>query len=498
MLFNSLEFIFLFLPITLIGFFVIGSLQQYRVAIAWLVSASLFFYSYWNPAYLGLLIFSLLFNYGAGIVLFSRHKSKLILALCIGVNLGLLGYFKYTNFFIDNINQVFDTSFNVTHIILPLAISFFTFQQIAYLVDAYRNETHEYNFLHYALFVTFFPQLIAGPIVHHKEMLPQFSQRKIYTFNLSYFSAGLTLFTIGLSKKVLLADTIGIYSNKIFAAAEAGNNISLIDAWGAAIAYALQLYFDFSGYADMAIGLALMFGIHIAINFNSPYKSVNIIEFWRTWHMTLSRFLRDYLYISLGGNRKGPARRHINILVTMLLGGLWHGAAWNFVIWGGLHGLFLVINHLWRQFRSQLLKQDLSKSTMAGRFISVIITFLLVSVSWVFFRAESLDGAMQIITAMAGNNHIVPADYYITPGTVVIGFTWNAILLLFIFFSPNSQQLVSGERTGFISNVDSSSTHEDIKSRISPLMATLYGILLFFCIKKMLTFPETEFLYFNF
>lgn len=494
MLFNSLEFIFIFLPIVLIGFYAIGAIQQYRAALAWLVSASLFFYSYWNPAYLGLLIFSLLFNYATGIILSSKHKSRVILSFGVTVNLGLLGYFKYTNFLIDNINLLLDNSFNFSHIILPLAISFFTFQQIAYLVDTWRNQTHEYNFIHYALFVTFFPQLIAGPIVHHKEMLPQFINKHIYQPNISYITAGLAIFIIGLSKKILLADTLAPHADKIFNAAEAGITLSLIDGWGGAITYALQLYFDFSGYADMAIGLALMFGIHIPINFNSPYKSSNIIEFWRRWHITLSRFLKDYLYIPLGGNRKGSLRRHTNILVTMLLGGLWHGAAWNFVIWGGLHGIYLVINHLWHHLRFNLLQQDSTKSSNISRLLSTFVTFLLVCITWVFFRAETLDGALLMIKAMTGSNGLIPADYYVTPGVVVIGYLWIVILLLFVFFSPNSQQLVSGERAGFISMHD----HKKLTFKISPLMASICGILLFFCLKKMLTFPETEFLYFNF
>lgn len=301
-----------------------------------------------------------------------------------------------------NVNYVFYLGFNYTNIILPLAISFFTFQQIAYLVDAYRGEAREYSFLHYSLFVTFFPQLIAGPIVHHKEMLPQFAKNSTYKFHFSNFNIGLTIFIIGLFKKVVLADSIAIYSTPVFASADAGNNITFFEAWGGAIAYSLQLYFDFSGYADMAIGLAKMFGINLPLNFNSPYKSVNIIEFWRRWHMTLSRFLKDYLYISLGGNRKGS--KNLNLLLTMLLGGLWHGASYNFVIWGGLHGIFLIVNHGWQQFRHKVLNHDLKKSSKAGTLFSIGFTFLSVTVAWVFFRAESLQGALLIIEGMAGVN----------------------------------------------------------------------------------------------
>ena len=304
MLFNSIEFILFFLPITLIIFFTIGILEYQRLAVLWLVSASLFFYGWWNPSYLWLLIFSMVFNYRMGVFLSAGKKSKALLAAGIAVNLGFMAYFKYTNFIVDNINLLVGGSYNVSYIILPLAISFFTFQQIAYLVDAYRNETREYSFLHYSLFVTFFPQLIAGPIVHHKEMLPQFEKRATYSLNLLNINKGLTIFIIGLFKKVVLADSIADYATPVFDAADAGLTISFFEAWGGAFAYSLQLYFDFSGYADMAIGIAFLFGISLPLNFSSPYKSKSIIDFWRRWHMTLSRFLKDYLYIPLGGSRK--------------------------------------------------------------------------------------------------------------------------------------------------------------------------------------------------
>jgi D-alanyl-lipoteichoic acid acyltransferase DltB (MBOAT superfamily) len=300
MLFNSYEFLFLFLPITLLGFHLIGKQGHHRVAIAWLVGASLFFYGWWNPAYLNLMLFSILFNYSIGISLSStlgrKLSSKTILTIGVATNLAVLGYYKYANFFVDNLNALSDSNLILHKVILPLAISFFTFQQIAYLVDAYRGKAREYSFLHYCLFVTFFPQLIAGPIVHHKDMLPQFAKDAVYKLRSKNLAIGITIFTLGLFKKVVLADGVSVYATPVFNAAEAGMILTFFEAWTGALAYTFQLYFDFSGYSDMAIGIARMFGIRLPLNFNSPYKATSIIDFWRRWHITLSRFLRDYLY----------------------------------------------------------------------------------------------------------------------------------------------------------------------------------------------------------
>ena len=303
MLFNSYEFIFLFLPTVLLCFHLIGKQGYHRVAIAWLICVSLFFYGWWNPAYLLLILSSVLLNYSVGVLLIHNSGrnllSKNILGIGVSVNLAILGYFKYANFFVDNLNALSDTNLILNEVILPLAISFFTFQQIAYLVDAYRGKIIEYNFLHYCLFVTFFPQLIAGPIVHHKEMLPQFANDAIYKLRSKSLAIGMTIFALGLFKKVVIADGISIYATPVFDAAEAGIILTFFEAWSGALAYTFQLYFDFSGYSDMAIGIARMFGIRLPLNFNSPYKATSIIDFWRRWHITLSRFLRDYLYISL-------------------------------------------------------------------------------------------------------------------------------------------------------------------------------------------------------
>jgi len=403
MLFNSYIFIFVFLPVTLTIFFQIGKYGYHRLAVSWLISASLFFYGWWNPAYLGLIVGSILFNYAMGTLIgkSGNRWSNYVLVFGIVVNLGFLGYFKYANFFIENVNSLFASNYHLKQIGIPLAISFFTFQQIAYLVDSWKGETVGYKFLHYCLFVTFFPQLIAGPIVHHKEMLPQFAKSKVYKLNYENIAVGLSFFILGLFKKVVIADTALNYVTPYFNIATQGNALTFLEGWVAALSYTFQLYFDFSGYSDMAIGLARMFGILLPINFNSPYKANSIIEFWRTWHITLSRFLRDYIYIPLGGNRKGISRRYINLMGTMLLGGLWHGAGWTFVIWGGLHGIYLVINHVWRAIKSKFIRAN-KYPPLINNNVSWLITFLAVVIAWVFFRAPTLGSAVHVLKAMFG------------------------------------------------------------------------------------------------
>jgi D-alanyl-lipoteichoic acid acyltransferase DltB (MBOAT superfamily) len=325
------------------------------------------------------------------------------LAAAITVNLLLLAYFKYTNFFIGSFNHLFGGHVPTLDIILPLGISFFTFTQIAFLVDVYRGIAREVNFIHYLLFVTWFPHLIAGPVLHHKQMMPQFGHADTYRINLEHVAVGLTIFVLGLAKKVLIADNLADYATPIFTAASEGHTLMFFEAWVGSLAYTLQLYFDFSGYSDMAIGLSLMFNVRLPLNFDSPYKATNIIDFWRRWHMTLSAFLRDYLYIPLGGNRHGPARRHLNLMATMLLGGLWHGAGWTFVIWGGLHGMYLMINHAWRELKARL---GWGEGGRLARLGSGLLTFVAVVVAWVFFRADSFASATNVLSGMAGINGI--------------------------------------------------------------------------------------------
>jgi len=359
-LFNSLEFIFWFLPATLAGFFLLGYLGQYNLAAIFMTLASLFFYAWWNPPYVLLILISIGVNYALGSALGAGEQDnniarrKLLLAVGIAINIFLLGYYKYANFFADSVNAALSTDWNFGNIVLPLGISFFTFQQIGYLVDAYRGETKGYTIINYGLFVSFFPQLIAGPIVHHKDVMEQFGDKKIYRISWENIAIGLTIFIIGLSKKILIADTVAQYATPVFNAVAEGGSISFYEAWAGALFYTFQLYFDFSGYSDMAIGIARLFGIRLPINFDSPYKAASITDFWRRWHITLSNFLRDYLYIHLGGSRKGELRRNANLIITMLLGGLWHGAGLTFIIWGGLHGLYLAINHQWRSLRQRI------------------------------------------------------------------------------------------------------------------------------------------------
>ncbi|HEX7455714.1 MAG TPA: MBOAT family protein, partial [Gallionella sp.] len=431
MLFNSYGFIFLYLPLVLLGFFQLGRINH-TFAACWLALASLFFYGYWNPAYVGLLLGSIVCNYAFGMWIskagshpqgvgravpvaeattatLRRQEGwqpqtvnrKLLLIVAVAANLLLLGYYKYANFFIGSVNSVAGTQWNLGEIILPLGISFFTFTQIAFLVDTYQGRVKEYNFIHYVLFVTYFPHLIAGPILHNKEMMPQFAHQSTYSFNADNFTLGVTIFVLGLAKKLLFADALAEFPGPIFAAVQAGGQPMLFEAWIAALSYTLQLYFDFSAYSDMAIGLSLMFNVRLPQNFHSPYKSVNIIEFWRRWHMTLSRFLRDYLYIPLGGNRKGKHRRYLNLTVTMLLGGLWHGAGWTFIIWGGLHGLYLVINHGWQSFKHSM---GWGEGGWLARCFAILLTFLAVVVAWVFFRAPDFTTASSMLSGMTGLN----------------------------------------------------------------------------------------------
>ena len=393
MLFNSFEFIFLFLPVTFAGFFLLGKYAKKSYATLWLVVASFSFYGYWDFHYVPLLFSSIVFNYLVGGKI-ERKKSKRWLFLGIIINVLLLGYFKYTDFFLGTLNDIYgEDYFDLPHIILPLGISFFTFTQTAYLVDAYRGEAKNYSFITYCEFVTIFPHLIAGPIINYKEMIPQFIADKTFRINYSNISIGLTIFTLGLFKKVAIADKLAPWVNNIYSSVD---SLTFIEVWLGALGYTFQLYFDFSGYSEMAIGLGLMFNLKLPINFNSPYQSLSIIDFWRRWHMTLGSWVKYYLYIPLGGNRAGEFKKMRNLFSSMLIIGLWHGAGWTFIFWGGLHGLFLMINHQWRRFNIVLPK-----------FLCWGITFLSVVVCWVFFRAENFHDAFTILYKMVDISNIV-------------------------------------------------------------------------------------------
>lgn len=404
MLFNTFNFIFLYLPLTLVGFFVVAR-YSHDFAAVWLAAASLLFYGSWDYRYLPLLLGSITFNYcmartiDKGVTIFSNRS---LLWFSISINLLLLAYYKYANFFISNLSWFNSGDWLNLDIVLPIGISFFTFTQIAFLVDTYQGKVKEYKFTHYILFVTYFPHLIAGPVLHHKEMMPQFAEKKTYFPSSANFAIGLSIFVIGLIKKVLIADSIAPLANPVF---QVNGHPALIESWLGTLAYTMQLYFDFSGYSDMAIGLSRLFGVRLPLNFNSPYKAENIIDFWRRWHMTLSRFLRDYLYIPLGGNRKGTFARYRNLFITMLLGGLWHGAGWTFVIWGGLHGFYLGINHSWHFLKEKLGLSENEQGTL-GKLIARGITFLAVLIAWVFFRAPDFPTAIDVISGMTGLNGI--------------------------------------------------------------------------------------------
>jgi len=405
MLFNSYEFIFLFFPLVLAGFFAIGR-RHARAAAGFLGCASLFFYGWWSVEALPLLIGSIAFNYTSGSWLLpepgrNERARKYLLMVTLAANLTLLAFFKYADFFIDSLNHGLTASgitpLPLLHVVLPIGISFYTFTQIAYVVDCWAGKVRERRFVNYLLFVTYFPHLIAGPVLHHAQMMPQFADPATYRPQGERLARGLAIFVLGLAKKILLADPLGQCADLVFNAAGTGTMPSFASAWLGVLAYTLQIYFDFSGYSDMAIGLSLCLGVQLPLNFDTPYRSTSIIDFWRRWHITLSTFLRDYLYLPLGGNRRGEVRRYVNLMLTMLIGGLWHGAAWTFVLWGGLHGAYLAVNHLWRRWAGE-------SATFSAwvRATTWLITFLCVTLAWVLFRASSIEAAMTLYGSMFG------------------------------------------------------------------------------------------------
>ncbi len=373
-------------------YYLLNHKGQYVHAKVLLVMASLFFYSWWHVIYLPLIVGSMVFNYWAAVKLRSKTSGQSIkkrqLIFAITANLSLLAYFKYADFFIENINFVLGSEVGLLNLALPLAISFFTFQQIAYLVDSYRGETHEDSFLNYTVFVSFFPQLIAGPIVHHKEMMPQFSNFNNRIINVDNLVRGLFIFSIGLFKKVIIADSFAVWATAGF---DQAPQLYFFEAWATSLSYTFQLYFDFSGYTDMAIGIALMFNIVLPLNFNSPYQAKDIQDFWRRWHITLSRFLKDYVYIPLGGNRLSSLVTYRNLMATFILGGLWHGAGWTFVFWGFLHGAALCVHRIWKHF-----------GLSCWGWLGWLITFNFVNLAWVFFRAENWSSAIKVLQGMLG------------------------------------------------------------------------------------------------
>lgn len=484
MLFNSYEFLFAFLPAVVAGYFLIARLSHFA-ANAFLAAASVFFYAWWRLDFVWILLGSVAVNYSFGHKLsrdatLSQERGRTdraVLTAGIVFNLALLGYFKYADFFIANVNAVTGADIGLLRVALPLGISFFTFTQIAYLVDAWKGKAAEYSAVNYLLFVTFFPHLLAGPIIHHKEMMPQFADPKLKRFDWDNAARGLALFALGLGKKVLIADPLAPWANAGFAHA---HSLTFADGWITMMAYVMQLVFDFSGYTDMALGAALMLNIRLPINFDSPYRSADIQEFWRRWHMTLSRFLRDYVYIPLGGNRGGEARMLVLFVVTFALGGFWHGAAWTYVIWGTLHGVALVVLHFWRKAGRPL-----------PRVVAVAITFVFVSAALVIFRAPTLSDAGAILASVFGLKGFslavtVPNWNWIgqpgvPPGVLAEGTLTLAILMLALVltFTPRNSNHVAADPALF-----------------APRLRYAFGFLL--ALSLVFVQNATEFIYFIF
>lgn len=500
MLFNSYAFLFAFLPVALAGYVLLGR-RSVTLAAGWLTLASLFFYGWWDARYLPLLLGSILFNYAIGRAIAARAgrpAAGRLLALGIAADLALLVVYKYSALFIDSANRLAGLGLPVPDLILPLGISFFTFTQIAFLVDAWAGKVHETRLVHYALFVTYFPHLIAGPVLHHGEMMSQFAQPRNYRLRLNNILIGSSIFVFGLAKKVLLADNLAPLAGAVF---EGDARPGLLTAWGGVLAYTFQLYFDFSGYSDMAIGLSRLFGVKLPLNFDSPYKAATISDFWRRWHMTLSRFLRDYLYIPLGGNKHGPARRYANLMTTMLLGGLWHGAGWNFLLWGGLHGACLCVQHAW------------SARFRLPRPLAVALTFVAVVVAWVFFRASTLHGALDLLAGMAGLHGVAlpeavgrliggaapmlaAAGVRFHPGggeQFIATWGWVTVAALIAFTCPNTQQIHARLRPA-IERVAAPSG--GLRFRLSTGWAIGLGLASTVCVLSLSR--PSEFLYFQF
>lgn len=478
MLFNSLEFILAFLPVSFLVYFWLNHKRLVVAGKSWLVLASLVFYAWWNVQYLPLILVSILVNFAVGSALAKRAsggsrgplKPEWMLAAGIAFNLGLLGYYKYADFFLSNLRRLVDTPPDPLGIVLPLAISFFTFTQIAYLVDSYRGKAKEYDLLNYALFVTFFPHLIAGPVVHHGEIMPQFAAVKNLARRYRYVLLGLMLFSVGLAKKVLIADTFAVWATAGF---DQADHLNFFEAWVTSLSYTFQIYFDFSGYTDMALGAAMLFNIRMPINFNSPYRATNIQDFWRRWHITLSRFLRDYLYIPLGGSRRAPGRVAANLLVTFVLGGLWHGATWMFVIWGGLHGAAMLSHRLWQRMGLRM-----------SPILAWLVTFNFVNFSWVFFRAQTLEDALKVLRGMAGLDAIagLGADFGgwigLMSSHAEVGLALLGGLVL-VLMRRNSNALLSGASPGVVG-------------------AVAYGLLAAVSLLTLMASKYSEFIYFNF
>lgn len=475
MIFSSPVFLFIFLPIV----FILHSVAKGDVSKkSILIISSLVFYGWWKPLYLALITASIVVNYSLYQLIVKEHdKSKLLTTIGVFFNILLLGYFKYSYFIVDNLTFI-TGGFSIDKVLLPLGISFFTFQQIAFLIDTYKKDIDTYSLLDYTLFVTFFPQLIAGPIVHHKEMMPQFKGYKKTDY--SRVLKGLVIFSIGMFKKLIIADTFAIWADLGFSNAP---ELTFLGAWLATISYTVQLYYDFSGYCDMATGLAFIFNIRLPINFNSPYKAINIQDFWRRWHITLSTWLKDYIYIPLGGNRNGNISASVNVFVTFLIGGLWHGAGWNFIIWGCMHGLALAVYRVWSSFELKI-----------PSYISWVVTILFVHFAWVFFRAEDISTAITVTKKMVSFDLKLSGLALFINNSITLPFLSNlsstlcmAVFLILVLIS-----------TVLMSNSLEITKYRDDNNVISNQAIVFYGVLLGFTSLTMFLTSSSSFLYFNF
>ena len=475
MLFNSYQFIFLFLPITWLGYYFIFKIWNSGNAIFWLIFCSLFFYSWWNPIYFFLIILSILINFFVA-SLINNYEKKIFLILGILFNISLLAYFKYYNFFVEIVIFTSNLELITKIIILPLGISFYTFQQITFLVDVHNKKINNVNFKDFVIFITFFPQLIAGPIVHHTQVLYQFKNNYFNEKKLSYLSIGFSIFVIGLFKKVVIADNLAFYSSPIFFAANHSMSVSFLEAWSGILCYSLQIYFDFSGYSDMAIGLGYMFGIKLPLNFNSPYKASDIGEFWRRWHITLGIFFKNYVFypLSLFFTRlslRKKRNKYINYTLTMFMPslltytliGVWHGSGINFLLFGTMHAFFIIINNIWKRSQGIKIKNFYKKYSLTSYLLSCFLVFLSFSISLVFFRAPTYESAVIIYKAMLSiNNTIIPESWFlilhsligqnlmdfvgINHGLLPFFFGINQILIilllyLFCLLAPNTKSL---------------------------------------------------------
>jgi len=494
MIFSSYPYL-VFLAIAVLAFcFLENRLPGLRRT--FLVLVSLIFYAWWRVDFLALLIGSTVVNFAIGTAITARHAdgktTRPLLIVGLIFNLSLIAWFKYAGLLASSANDLLALGIPIPHLFLPLAISFFTFEQISYLVDAAGGRAQRYSFLDYALFVSFFPHLIAGPIIRHNDLIPQFSQSRNREKRQDDIAVGMTLFTIGLAKKTLIADNLAPFSDAVFSAAHHGASIGFADAWMGTLFFAFQIYFDFSGYSDMALGSACLFGIRLPMNFNSPYKAASIIEFWRLWHISLSTFLRDYLYIPLGGNRHGRFRRYANLFITMLLGGLWHGANWTFVIWGGLHGIYLILNHAWRSICRTFNFAAPEALQPFARAVSVFVTFVSVVFAWTVFRSESFAGAARMIAGLVGaGGH----SHLLTFGPLAGG----ALVTLFalVWFAPNSMEITWRLKPALETRYrDAGLRRTRWQWRPSTATAIVFGLL--FVVSVMALSNLSPFIYFQF